>query len=42
MQRQNEEFLWNKLTTRKQNWIVIEVSVFISLLIVGILTVISI
>lgn len=41
MQRQNDEFLWNKLTTRKQNWIVIEVGVLISLVTVGILTLIS-
>ncbi len=41
MQKQNEEFLWHKLTTRKQNWIVIEVSAFVSLLILGIMTLIS-
>lgn len=41
MHRKNDEFLWHKLTTRNQNWIIIEVCVFISLLTVGILSLIS-
>lgn len=41
MHKKSAALPWHKLSTRKQNWIVISLGAVISLLIIGILTLIQ-
>lgn len=41
MSRNKEKLPWHKLKTGKQNWIIIGVSAFISLFIIGIFSILS-